>query len=66
MENRTESHAMTHALSGALRHITTGTITTMLLKGWIVSEVEKWARLPGLYPMTEETKARYEAWKKKA
>src|SRR5471030_2016596 len=32
MENRTESRAMTPALSEALRHITTGTITTMLLK----------------------------------
>jgi regulator of RNase E activity RraA len=34
------------------------------MEGWIVSEVEKGARLPGLYPMNEETKARYEAWKK--
>src|SRR5260370_20122903 len=32
MENRMESRAMTPALSDALRHITTGTITTMLLK----------------------------------
>jgi regulator of RNase E activity RraA len=35
------------------------------MEGWIVSEVEKGARLPGLYPMNEETRARYEAWKKK-
>jgi regulator of RNase E activity RraA len=35
------------------------------MEGWIVSEVEKGARLPGLYPMNEETKARYEAWKRK-
>jgi enoyl-CoA hydratase/carnithine racemase len=30
----------------------------------LVSEVEKGAKLPGLYPMNEEAKARYEAWKK--
>jgi len=34
-----------------------------LMKGWIVSEVEKGVRLPGLYPMNDEAKARYEAWK---
>src|ERR1700704_3946681 len=32
MENPTESRAMTTALFEALRHITTGTITTVLLK----------------------------------
>src|SRR5258708_20964532 len=32
MENATESRAMTTALFDALRHITTGTITTVLLK----------------------------------
>ena len=31
-----------------------------LMEGWIVNEVEKGARLPGLYPMNEETKKRYE------
>src|ERR1700676_3929769 len=31
------------------------------MEGWIVSEVEKGAGLPGLYPMNDETKARYEA-----
>jgi regulator of RNase E activity RraA len=35
------------------------------MEGWIVGEVEKGARLPGLYPMNDETKARYEAWKRK-
>src|SRR5258708_6477753 len=35
------------------------------MEGWIVNEVEKGARLPGLYPMNDETKARYEAWKRK-
>jgi regulator of RNase E activity RraA len=30
---------------------------------WVVSEVEKGAKLPGLYPPNEEAKARYQAWK---
>jgi hypothetical protein len=34
------------------------------MEGWIVSEVEKGVPLPGLYPMNQESKARYEAWKK--
>jgi hypothetical protein len=34
------------------------------METWIVGEVERGAKLPGLYPMNEETKARYEAWKK--
>jgi regulator of RNase E activity RraA len=34
------------------------------METYIVSEVEKGAKLPGLYPMNEEAKARYEAWKK--
>jgi hypothetical protein len=67
---------MTSTLFNVLRHVTTGTITTVLLKkgnegaehefmeGWIVSEVEKGVRLPGLYPMNDEARARYEAWKK--
>jgi regulator of RNase E activity RraA len=36
------------------------------METYIVSEVEKGAMLPGLYPMNEEAKARYEAWKKKS
>src|SRR6187401_815228 len=35
------------------------------MESWIVSEVERGAKLPGLYPMNEATKARYAAWKKK-
>jgi regulator of RNase E activity RraA len=31
---------------------------------WVVSEVERGVKLPGLYPPNEEAKARYEAWKK--
>jgi regulator of RNase E activity RraA len=32
---------------------------------WVVREVEKGVKLPGLYPMNEETKKRYEAERKK-
>ena len=35
------------------------------METWIVGEVERGAKLPGLYPMNDETKARYQAWKKK-
>jgi regulator of RNase E activity RraA len=34
-------------------------------EAWIVGEVEKGVPLPGLYPMNAETKARYEASRKK-
>jgi regulator of RNase E activity RraA len=34
------------------------------MEGWIVGEVARGEKLPGLYPMNEATKARYEAWKK--
>ncbi|MEJ6023114.1 ribonuclease activity regulator RraA [Ramlibacter sp. PS4R-6] len=34
------------------------------LENWIMSEVEKGAQLPGLYPPNEENKKRYEAWRK--
>ena len=35
------------------------------MEAWIVNEVNNGAVLPGLYPMNAETKARYEADKKK-
>ena len=35
-----------------------------LLESWLVQEVEKGAKLPGLYPPNDENKTRYEAWKK--
>lgn len=35
------------------------------MEGWIVDEVERGAKLPGLYPMNDDTRARYEAWKSK-
>jgi regulator of RNase E activity RraA len=31
---------------------------------WVVSEVERGVPLPGLYPPSDDAKARYEAWKK--
>ena len=33
-------------------------------EAWIMLEVEKGAKLPGLYPPNEENKKRYEAWRK--
>jgi len=35
------------------------------LEGWLLDEVKAGAKLPGLYPPNEETKARYAAWKAK-
>ena len=34
------------------------------LEGWIVEEVARGEKLPGLYPMNDETRARYEASRK--
>jgi regulator of RNase E activity RraA len=36
-----------------------------LMETWLVQEVEKGEKLPGLYPPNEENKKRYEEWKKK-
>ena len=36
------------------------------MEEWIMSEIKRGRPLPGLYPMNEETKARYEAWKKRS
>ena len=36
------------------------------METFIVEEVERGIKLPGLYPMNDETKARYEAWKKQS
>ena len=33
------------------------------MEAWIVSEIERGEKLPGLYPMSAETKARYDAWR---
>ena len=32
------------------------------MEGWIIEEVGRGAKLPGLYPMNDETKARYQAY----
>ena len=34
------------------------------LEGWIMSQVDAGAALPGLYPPNEDNKARYQAWAK--
>jgi regulator of RNase E activity RraA len=34
------------------------------LENWIMGEVQKGGKLPGLYPPNEENKKRYEAWRK--
>jgi regulator of RNase E activity RraA len=36
-----------------------------LFEAWVVSEVEKGTKLPGLYPPNEENKAKYAAWRAK-
>lgn len=35
-----------------------------LMESWLVQEVEKGEKLPGLYPPNDENKKRYENWKK--
>jgi regulator of RNase E activity RraA len=35
-----------------------------LCESWVVSEVERGSKLPGLYPPNEEAKARYATWRK--
>jgi regulator of RNase E activity RraA len=35
-----------------------------LYESWVVGEVEKGVKLPGLYPANDEAKARYAAWRK--
>jgi regulator of RNase E activity RraA len=35
-----------------------------LLESWLVQEVKKGEKLPGLYPPNEDNKKRYEQWKK--
>ncbi|NYZ17104.1 ribonuclease activity regulator RraA [Azospirillum sp. RWY-5-1] len=37
-----------------------------LMEAWIMTEVDRGVALPGLYPMNEETKARYKAFKEQA
>jgi len=35
------------------------------MEGWIVNEVEAGEKLPGLYPMNDATRSRYQDWKQK-
>ena len=44
--------------------VTAAAIEQERLEGWIMSQVEQGASLPGLYPPTEENHARYQAWAK--
>ena len=46
-----------------VEEVTAEAIEQERLEGWIVSEVERGEKLPGLYPMNEATRARYAAWK---
>jgi regulator of RNase E activity RraA len=36
-----------------------------LYESWVFAEVEKGAKLPGLYPPNEESKERYAQWRKR-
>jgi regulator of RNase E activity RraA len=44
-------------------HVCTAGPEQERLEAWLHGEVKQGARLPGLYPPDEETRARYEAWK---
>jgi regulator of RNase E activity RraA len=35
-----------------------------LYESWVVSEIERGVKLPGLYPANDEARARYAAWRK--
>ena len=49
---------------GLLDHVLATAPEQERMEGWIMEEVGRGEKLPGLYPMNEATKARYEAWKK--
>ncbi len=46
-------------------HVTEAGPEQERLEGWLVSEVESGAALPGLYPPNDETRSRYETWRKR-
>ena len=50
---------------GLLDHVLATAPEQERMEGWIMEEVGRGEKLPGLYPMNEATKVRYEAWKKK-
>jgi regulator of RNase E activity RraA len=47
--------------SALLEHVLATAPEQERMEGWIMDEVQGGAKLPGLYPMNAETKARYEA-----
>src|SRR5581483_9511163 len=47
--------------AASLDHVLAAAPEQERMEGWIMDEVQKGAKLPGLYPMNAETKARYEA-----
>ena len=49
-----------------LAEVTAEAVEVEAQEAWIISEVEKGLPLPGLYPPNAETKARYEAFRKKS
>ena len=51
---------------GMVDEVTALAIEQERLEGWIMTEVNRGVPLPGLYPANAETRARYEAWKKRA
>ena len=48
---------------GLLDHVLATAPEQERMEGWIMEEVRRGEKLPGLYPMNEATKARYEASK---
>lgn len=48
-----------------VEEVTAESVEQERLEAWIVGEVERGEKLPGLYPMNAETKARYEATRSK-
>jgi regulator of RNase E activity RraA len=48
-----------------LDHVVAAAPEQERMEAWIMDEVDKGTALPGLYPMNAETKARYEAGKKR-
>ncbi len=46
-----------------LDHVLAEALEQERLEGWIMEEVRRGVALPGLYPMKDETRARYAAWK---
>jgi regulator of RNase E activity RraA len=48
-----------------LDHVVAAAPDQERMEAWIMDEVDKGVALPGLYPMNADTKARYEAGKKR-